>query len=49
MPLMALGVASGMVSKEHVLWFILGVLFALFILPMVQQWFEYRRRTNDQG
>jgi hypothetical protein len=46
---MALGVATGMVSKEHVLWFILGVLFALFILPMVQQYFEHRRRSNDTG
>jgi hypothetical protein len=35
-----------MPSKEHVLWFIFGVVFALFILPMVQSWLESRKRTG---
>ena len=47
MPLILLGaMRPDMVTKEHVLWFVLGVVFALFLLPMIQQWFESRKRTG---
>lgn len=47
MPLLLLaGLETGMVTKQHVLWFIIGVLFALFVLPMVQQFLASRKQTG---
>lgn len=32
-----------MFTKEHALWFIIGLVFALFVLPLIQNWFASRQ------